>query len=67
MGNKNDRVDVRKLAELLRSGLLSRVYHGENGVRTLRELARSYLALTRENVPSSRWPSAGSTPTTITI
>ena len=33
MGNKNDRVDVRKLAELLRSGLLSRVYHGENGVR----------------------------------
>jgi transposase len=46
MGNKNDRVDARKLAELLRSGLLSPVYHGENGVRTLRELARSYLALT---------------------
>jgi transposase len=48
MGNKNDRVDARKLAELLRSGLLSPVYHGENGVRTLRELARSYLALTRD-------------------
>ena len=41
VGNKNDRIDARKLAELLRSGLLSPVYHGENGVRTLKELARS--------------------------
>src|ERR1700733_10364231 len=47
-GNKNDRIDARKLADLLRSGLLSPVYHGENGVRTLRELARSYLTLTRD-------------------
>jgi len=47
-GNKNDRIDARKLADLLRSGLLSAVYHGENGVRTLKELARSYLALTRD-------------------
>ena len=47
-GNKNDRIDARKLADLLRSGLLSPVYHGENGLRTLRELARSYLALTRD-------------------
>ncbi len=47
-GNKNDRIDARKLADLLRSGLLSAVYHGENGVRTLRELARSYLTLTRD-------------------
>jgi transposase len=47
-GNKNDRIDARKLADLLRSGLLSPVYHGESGVRILRELARSYLALTRD-------------------
>src|SRR6202161_4271715 len=47
-GNKNDRIDAHKLADLLRTGLLSPVYHGENGVRTLRELARSYLALTRD-------------------
>ncbi len=47
-GNKNDRIDARKLADLLRSGLLSPVYHGENGLRTLRELARSYLAVTRD-------------------
>ena len=47
-GNKNDRIDARKLADLLRSGLLSAVYHGENGIRTLKELARSYLAVTQD-------------------
>ena len=47
-GNKNDRIDARKLADLLRSRLLSPVYHGENGVRTLKELARSYLAVTQD-------------------
>jgi transposase len=47
-GNKNDRIDARKLADLLRTGLLSPVYHGQNGVRTLRELARSYLAVTQD-------------------
>jgi hypothetical protein len=44
-GNKSDRIDARKLAELLRSNLLRLVYHGEHGVRTLRELSRSYLAI----------------------
>jgi hypothetical protein len=48
MGSKNYRIDARKLADLLRTGLLFPVYHGESGVRTLRELARSYLALTRD-------------------
>ena len=48
VGNKNDRVDARKLSELLRAGLLSPVYHGECGVRTLRELARSYLTITKD-------------------
>jgi transposase len=47
-GNKNDRIDARKLADLLRTGLLSPVYHGENGIRTLKELARSYLAVTQD-------------------
>src|SRR5260370_20214412 len=46
--NKNDRIDVRKMADLLRTGLLSAVYHGENGLRTLKELARSYLAVTQD-------------------
>lgn len=47
-GSKNDRVDARKLSELLRGGLLRAVYHGENGVRTLRELARSYEVVSKD-------------------
>jgi hypothetical protein len=47
-GNKNDRIDARKLADLLRVGLLSPVYHGESGVRMLKELARSYLTNTKD-------------------
>src|SRR6202163_1166153 len=47
-GNKNDRVDARKLGELLRAELLTPVYHGESGVRTLRELSRSYLAASKD-------------------
>jgi transposase len=47
-GSKTDKVDARKLAELLRAGLLRPVYHGENGLRTLRELARSYETISRD-------------------
>jgi hypothetical protein len=47
-GNKSDRIDARKLAELLRAGLLSPVYHGETGLRTLKELSRSYLAISKD-------------------
>lgn len=45
-GNKSDRIDALKLAELLRGGMLSPVYHGENSTRTLQELGRSYMTLT---------------------
>ena len=47
-GNKSDRIDARKLAELLRTNQLKPVYHGEHGVRTLKELGRSYLTLTKD-------------------
>jgi transposase len=47
-GNKSDRIDARKLAELLRSNQLKPVYHEEHGVRTLKELGRSYLTITKE-------------------
>jgi len=47
-GSKSDRIDARKLAELLRGNQLSPVYHEEHGVRTLRELGRSYLTLTQD-------------------
>jgi hypothetical protein len=39
----SDRIDARKLAELLRLDNLKPVFHGETSVRMLRELARSYL------------------------
>ena len=35
VGNKADRVDAQKLAELLRCGQLKAVYHGTPGVRLL--------------------------------
>ena len=47
-GSKSDKVDARKLAELLRTGMLRPVYHGENGLRTLRELGRSYQTIRQD-------------------
>jgi hypothetical protein len=32
-GSRSDKVDARTLAELLRTGMLRPVYHGENGLR----------------------------------
>ena len=48
IGNKNDRNDARELAELLYRNKIKAVYHGEHGLRTLKELARSYLTITRD-------------------
>jgi len=47
-GNKSDRIDARKLAELLRTNQLKAVYHGEHGIRTLKELGRSYLTVSQD-------------------
>jgi transposase len=47
-GSKSDRIDPKKLTELYRAGLLLPVYHGENGLRALRELARSYEVLSKD-------------------
>src|ERR1700719_4102760 len=47
-GNQNDRVDARKLAELLQNSQLRSVYHGDHGLRTLKELVRSYLTITKD-------------------
>jgi transposase len=41
-------LDARKLADLLRTGMLRPVYHGENGLRTLRELGRSYQTIGKD-------------------
>jgi transposase len=47
-GNKGDRIDARKLAELLRGNHLQPVYHGETGLRMLKELCRSYLTVSKD-------------------
>ena len=47
-GNRNDKIDARELANRLRLNDLKSVYHGENGIRMLRELARSYLTIVKD-------------------
>jgi transposase len=47
-GNKSDKIDACKLADRLRLNDLKPVYHGETGVRMLRELARSYLTIVKD-------------------
>jgi hypothetical protein len=47
-GNKSDKIDARKLADLPRAGFLRLVYHGESGLPTLKELARSYLTISKD-------------------
>jgi transposase len=39
------------LAELLHNNQLRSVYHGDHGLRTLKELARSYLTITQDLSP----------------
>src|SRR5438445_9217868 len=46
-GNQSDKIDALRLAELLRLNHLSPVYHGEHGLRRLKELVRSYLTITK--------------------
>jgi len=47
-GNKNDRIDARELSDRLYMNKLSSVYHGGAGIRTLKELARSYLTISKD-------------------
>src|SRR5258708_18750614 len=47
-GSKSDRIDARKLTEQLYLNKLQPVYHGEHGLRTLKELARSHLTITKD-------------------
>src|SRR5580693_10161059 len=47
-GNQNDKIDARRLAELLPLNHLHPVYHGEHGLRSLKELVRSYLTITKD-------------------
>ncbi len=44
-GNQSDKIDARRLTELLRLNHLNPVYHGEHGLRSLKKLVRSYLTI----------------------
>ena len=44
-GSKADKIDARKLAELLRVAMLRPVYHGQEGTRKLKQLAAGYQTL----------------------
>jgi transposase len=44
-GSKGDKPDARKLADLLRTGMLRTVYHGHEATRKLKELVRGYETL----------------------
>jgi transposase len=41
-GNKGDKIDARRLAELLRTKGLTAIYHGEQSINAVKELVRSY-------------------------
>jgi hypothetical protein len=47
-GSKGDKVDARKLANLLRTGMVRAVHHGES-TRQLKELVRGYETICRDN------------------
>jgi transposase len=47
-GNKADKVDAKLLAELLRTGGLKPIYHGEKSTRAVKELALSYLSVVED-------------------
>ena len=47
-GSKSDRIDANKLSEQLYMNNIKSVYHGEHGLRKLKELARSYLTISKD-------------------
>ena len=44
-GSKGDKIDGRKLADLLRTGMVKAVYHEKSGSRVLKELVGFYLSI----------------------
>jgi transposase len=48
-GNKSDKIDAMRLAELLRTKALTPVYHGEQSTRAVKELVRSYNGIIQDS------------------
>ena len=46
--NKSDKIDAKRLAELLRTNGLKAIYHGQHGTQALKELAYSYGGIVRD-------------------
>jgi transposase len=49
-GPKTDKIDARKLCQLLRAGLLSEVYHSTSGLYELRLLVSAYEDIVRSGI-----------------
>lgn len=47
---RSDKIDAKRLAELLRTDALTPTYHGEHSTQNLKELVRSYIALVHDNI-----------------
>jgi hypothetical protein len=47
-GSKGDKPDARRLAELLRVGMVRSVWHGHEKTRRLKEMVRAYETFTRD-------------------
>jgi transposase len=45
---RSDKIDAKRLAELLRTNALKATYHGEHSTQDLKELVRSYMAIVRD-------------------
>jgi transposase len=48
-GNKADKPDAKRLAELLRTNGLTPVYHGEQSTKAVKELTQSYTSVVEDN------------------
>ncbi len=46
---RSDRIDAKRLAELLRTNALTATYHGEHSTQNLKELVRSYIAIVHDS------------------
>ncbi|MFW9917712.1 MAG: IS110 family transposase [Candidatus Thorarchaeota archaeon] len=46
---RSDRIDAKRLAELLRTDAITPTYHGEHSTQNLKELARCYIAIVHDS------------------
>ena len=47
--NRADKIDAKRLAELLRTNALKAVYHGEHSTQPIKELVRSYVSMVHDS------------------